>query len=195
MLKRVLLIICLLCQLFALFLEYYPFGNLIWVMGMIFEIITGILYLVFFFTFFFRDNNFSTYLLLLNIPAFLYHALLIATTGNTVFIIASICCIVINIGLSIFGIIQKDKGKQFIYDKKILLILFLVSIIFIITGFILNYIYYAKWDTAILNDQPTDNLNILFYSTIILLGVFYIIISIRLVLIIKEYKHLIKLTK
>ena len=40
--------------------------------------------------------------------------------------------IVINIGLSIFGIIQKDKGKQFIYDKKILLILFFVSIIFII---------------------------------------------------------------
>ena len=195
MLKRVLLIICLLCQFFALFLEYYPFGNMLWVLGMIFEVITGILYLVFFFTFFFRDNNFSTYLLLLNIPAFLYHALLIATTGNTVFIIASICCIVINIGLSIFAIIQKDKYKQFIYEKKILLILFLTSIMFIITGFILEDIYYAKCHTAILNDQPTDNLNILFYSTIILLGVFYIVLSIRLVFMIKKYKHLIKQTK
>ena len=185
MLKRVLLIICLLCQFFALFLEYYPFGNLIWIMGMIFEVITGILYLVFFFTFFFRNNNFSTYLLLLNIPAFLYHALLIATTGNIVFIIASICCIVINIGLSFFAIIQKDYRNPLFRDTKALLITLIISIILIILDFTYEPIYFAIFHARI-----NDNLNILFYSPIVILVIIYIISSIRLSSKMKKIKHL-----
>ena len=144
--KRKLLIACLIMQVLAIMLEYVeiPIFPRLWMVGMLFETITAILYIVYLFLSADDMLDIKKYLLILHSPILLLNATCIVTWGTVIFRIISIICISIHIALSLLVLICKENPNRLIsiYDKDWFILSFKITIILIIIRIVLGIAWF-----------------------------------------------------
>ena len=101
--RRIILIICLAHQLLALFFEFVPLYGMLWVLGIILELVTAFIYFVYFIVFVGKSTQLVHELLLIFIPVYMLSTYFFATSaGNILRLILEVVNIAI---ISIFAFI------------------------------------------------------------------------------------------
>lgn len=101
--RRIILIICLVHQVLALFFEFVPLYGMLWVLGIILELVTAFIYFVYFIVFVGKSTQLVHELLLIFIPVYMLSTYFFATSaGNILRLILEVVNIAI---ISIFAFI------------------------------------------------------------------------------------------
>ena len=190
--RRLILIICLINQLLAVVCEYVPIPGrgMLWIIGLMLEMWTAILYFVYYFFFNRHENDLSNYLLLLHIPIFFYAMIAINTSVTTINIIFGITSIVINTTLAIITLLKTKQGMIVETNqrlKSLLLVTMIPGLALTITWYIMAR-RVSNWSYFYIIDQRFLALDIFHYSSIAKGGALYILFIILVILSIKEYR-------
>ncbi|MBO4667498.1 MAG: hypothetical protein J5666_05180 [Bacilli bacterium] len=187
--RRLILIICLINQLLALLFEFLPLPGMLWVFGLILEIWTGILYLVYFFFFLGYSNDLCNHLLLLYIPIFFYSMVTIGSTWDTLYIIVAAISIIINTTLSIITLIKTKKGMIVNTNQRFKNRL----IITMIMGFFMTALWFIissnnRSPFVELVNEFSARFIIIQYLALLIYGALLILFVVLAILSIKEYR-------
>lgn len=111
--RRIILIICLAHQLLALFFAFVPLYGMLWVLGLMLELVTAFIYFVYFIIFVGKSTQLVHELLLIFIPVYMLSSFFFADTAGNVanYIIAGVNIVIISV-LALITIFTKNTVQN-----------------------------------------------------------------------------------